>query len=116
MGRILPVHEAHICWPMHHCALILPPVPPLMKKHPHQPPLQAIGDAQRQPPPWSLTGGADPLTTRPFSIAAAPSPAPAVAPSPVLAAAAALAAAATSADEGRRGRLRAKSQVAEARF
>jgi hypothetical protein len=26
MGRILPVHEAHICWLMHHRALILPPL------------------------------------------------------------------------------------------
>jgi hypothetical protein len=67
MGHILPVHEAHICWPMHYRALILPPVPPLMKKHCQQLPLRAIGDAQRQPPPWSLTGGADPLATRPCS-------------------------------------------------
>jgi hypothetical protein len=81
MGRILPVHEAHICWPMHHCALILPPVLPLTKKHRQQPPLRAIGDAQRQPPPWSLTGSADPLATYPCSVAAAPSPPPAAAPS-----------------------------------
>jgi hypothetical protein len=108
MGRILPVHESHICWPRHHRALILPPVPPLTKKHHQQPPLRAIGDPQRQPPPWSLTGGADPLATRPCFVTAAPSLLPPPPPLPV--------AAATSTDEGRRGRLRAESQVAEAGF
>jgi hypothetical protein len=33
MGHILLVHEAHMCCPMHHRALILPPVPPLTNKH-----------------------------------------------------------------------------------
>jgi hypothetical protein len=67
MSRILLVHEAHICWPMLHRALILSPAPLLTKKHRQQPPLRAIGDAQRQPPPWLLTGGADPLATCPCS-------------------------------------------------
>jgi hypothetical protein len=122
MGRILPVHEAHICWPMHHRALILPP---LTKKHPSSRHFRPSGTlrgsrhlgrspAVRIPSPPAPAPSPPPLPPAPA--AATPSPAPVAAPSPVPAAAAAPAAAATSTDEGRRGRLRAKSQVAEAGF
>jgi hypothetical protein len=113
MTRILPVHEAHICWPMHHHALILPPVPPLTKKH-HQA-VATSGHRGRWEAAATLvahrlrrSGGKLRLVS-PRHRPLLPPPPLSLLPPPLPAAAAA-----ATMDGGRSGWLQAESQAAEA--